>query len=166
MKLIDYDRFSAVEYARKYALKRKFGYVDVNQRAGDSTNFCSQCLFAGSKTMNLTPTIGWYYKNAGDFSPSWIDPSKFYTFLTENLIVNKIGNGYGPMGELKPIESLDIGDFIQIARNGLFAKTLIIVGFNRKIPLVATHSKDAYKKPLTEYNYKTARGVHVLGVRV
>ena len=47
-----------------------------------------------------------------------------------------------------------------------FYHSLFIVAFKGNMPLVASHSLDSYEKPLAEFNYETARGIKILGVRV
>ena len=54
-----YDRGATTAYARRWALGRNPAYYDFTELGGDCTNFVSQCLFAGSGVMNLTPVTGW-----------------------------------------------------------------------------------------------------------
>ena len=45
-QLQEYDRQSAVEYARTWALGRNPRYKDYDQWGGDCTKFISQCVHA------------------------------------------------------------------------------------------------------------------------
>lgn len=51
MKSIKYDRISAVNYAKKWALSRNPKFYDFDPIGGDCTNFISQCIYAGAKVM-------------------------------------------------------------------------------------------------------------------
>ncbi len=166
MKIIDYNRDKALAYAKRYALGRNIAYYDFSSLSGDCTNFCSQCLYAGARQMNYTPTLGWYYRSSHDRAPAWTGVNPFYKFITENIVVNRIGLGLGPFGEESDIRALSLGDFIQLANDSTYYHNLIIVGFHGSTPLVASHSIDSYGKPLTSYDFKKARGIKILGVRV
>ena len=166
MKIVDYNRALALSYAKQYALSPNPAYYNFSSIGGDCTNFASQCLFAGSMKMNFTPTFGWYYQNANNRAPAWTGVNEFYNFLTNNLIINKIGNGVGPFGEEQTISRLKCGDFIQLGRDNTFYHTLIVVSFKGKMPLLASHSIDVYEKPLADFSYEKARGISILGVRV
>ena len=43
MQIIPYNRTAAVDYARKWALKRNPAYYNFDSVGGDCTNFASQC---------------------------------------------------------------------------------------------------------------------------
>ena len=166
MKIESYNRMQAVKYAQKYALKRNDAYFDFSKLGGDCTNFCSQCLYAGSKQMNYTLDLGWYYKSSNNRAPAWSGVNQFYKFLTENIVITKIGEGYGPFAEVRNPAELDIGDFILLGTSpNLFYHAVIIVGYKGKTPLVASHSYDVLNKPITDYDYQYAKGLHILGVR-
>lgn len=166
MKIENYDRMSAVRYAHKYALNRNLAYYDFSTLGGDCTNFCSQCLYAGSRQMNYTKDVGWYYSSLNNRAPAWSGVNQFYNFLTENIVINKIGEGYGPFAEDCKLGDLSVGDFIFLGTTpNLFYHTVIVVAFRGTTPLVASHSYDALDKPITDYNYNYAKGLHILGVR-
>lgn len=87
MRQIPYDRDAAVNYARKWAMDRNPAYYDFEEIGGDCTNFASQCIFAGARIMNYTPTMGWYYRSSYDRTPSWSGVRYLYEFLTNNTSV-------------------------------------------------------------------------------
>lgn len=160
MRIIDYDREAAVEYARKWAFSRNPAYYNFNRLGGDCTNFASQCLFAGCGVMNFTPDTGWYYRSLNDRAAAWTGVEYFYRFLINNAA------GAGPFAEEVPLDKLEIGDFVQLGRDaGDFYHTPIVVGFARGVPLVAAHTNDAYNRPLNAYAFERLRCLHILGAR-
>ena len=66
---VTYDREAAISYAAKWAFQRNPKYYDFHGIGGDCTNFVSQCIYAGAKVMNFTPTFGWYYISPDDRTP-------------------------------------------------------------------------------------------------
>ena len=98
MRIFEYDRVAAVEYARKWAFARNPAYYDFTRIGGDCTNFASQCLFAGSGVMNYTPTFGWFYRSANDRSAAWTGVEYFYRFLIDNAELG-VGVGAGPFAK-------------------------------------------------------------------
>ena len=165
MREIEYNRNLAVSYARKWAFSRNPAYYDFDGIGGDCTNFASQCLYAGVDVMNYTPDLGWYYRSPTDRSAGWTGVEYFYNFLIANAQTG-VGTGVGPFAKLVGISELQIGDFIQLGREtGDFYHTLLVVGFNGNIPLVATHSYDALNRTLTSYRFEKMRCLHILGAR-
>ncbi len=165
MRIIEYARENAVNYARRWAFARNPAYYNFDRLGGDCTNFASQCLFAGAGVMNFSPDIGWYYKNLNDRSAAWTGVEYFYRFLTGNR--QGLGDGYGPFAEETTVSGLKIGDFVQFGRaTGDFYHTPVVVGFNaRGVPLLAAHTNDAFNRPLSSWSYEKIRCIHILGVR-
>jgi len=89
MQKKSYNRDVAVSYARKWAYSRNPTYYDFEKIGGDCTNFASQCIYAGSKIMNYTSVVGWYYRSASDRSASWTGVEYLFKFLT-----NKVNSSY------------------------------------------------------------------------
>ena len=173
MSIIPYDREAAVAYARRWAFARNPAYFDFSRIGGDCTNFASQCLYAGCGVMNYTPDIGWFYRSVNDRAAAWTGVEYFYRFLTNNLgdypaENGGVGSGAGPFAVKRPVDELEIGDFVQFGRaTGDFYHTPIIVGFAQgHTPLLAAHSNDAFDRPLYTYSYQQIRGIHILGARI
>lgn len=164
MKIKNYDRKSAIEYAKKWAYLRNSKYYNFDSVGGDCTSFASQCIYEGSKVMNYDKNNGWYYINGNNKSPSWTGVEFLYNFLINN-------KGIGPFGEIVNINNLELGDIAQISFDGIkFAHSLVIIniGSNPSLEnvLIAAHTFDALKKKISEYNFKKIRFIHVKGVRI
>lgn len=159
MKIFQYDRSAAYDYAKKWAFGRNPKFYDFSKIGGDCTNFASQVIYAGSGVMNYTPTFGWFYISANDRTPSWTGVEYLYNFLVNN-------EGVGPFAKEVPLEQLEVGDIVQLGRaTGDFYHSPVVVSVSGGRILVAAHSYDAFNKPLGSYNFERARGIHILGVR-
>ena len=159
MLILPYARRSAVAYARRWALARNPRWYNFDALGGDCTNFVSQCLFAGSGIMNLTPETGWYYLSLNNRTPSWTGVEFLYQFLNENTSV-------GPFGRLVNMTEAVPGDVIQLGdASGDFYHSLIIVSVRPRI-LVAAHTIDSLDRPLDSYDYDQIRFIHIEGVRI
>lgn len=154
-----YDRIKAVEYANKWAYFRNPRFFDFNDIGGDCTNFASQCLYAGSGTMNYP---AWYYYDINDRSPAWTGVEFLYDFLIKN-------NGAGPRGEDTGIENVREGDLVQLSFSGeRFEHTPVIVSVEYPITpskiLVAAHTNDAACRPLDSYAFTKIRFIKIKDV--
>jgi len=159
LKLQLYDRKHALDYARRWALRRNPLFYDFKGIGGDCTSFVSQCLFAGCCTMNFTETFGWYYISIDERAPAWTGVEYLYNFLTTN-------REEGPCGEETDVSRLELGDVVQLGRaDGTFYHTLVVTGRDRSGLLVSAHTNDAYNRPLSSYDYQRSRGIHILGYR-
>ena len=159
MKQQPYNRLAAVAYAKRWAMARNPAFYDFSELGGDCTNFVSQCVYAGSLVMNFTPTFGWYYRSPQDRTPSWTGVDYFYNFMVNN-------EGPGPqMTETGP-KDMRPGDVIQLGHaNDDYYHTLLVTrtglfpGVNNIA--VATHTFDAYMRPLNTYEAEKMRFLHV-----
>ena len=155
-----YEREHAVLYAERYAFSQNPVFGNFRGIGGNCTNFVSQCVYAGSCRMNYTSTFGWYYVSLDDRAPAWTGVEYFYNFITGN-------EGVGPFGKEALPEECETGDVIQLGRerDGYY-HTLLIVGFEGDDILVAAQTDDAFRRPLSTYNYDFARFIKILGVRL
>lgn len=159
MKEISYDRNAAVKYARAWAMERNPRYYDFEHIGGDCTNFVSQCIFAGAKVMNYTPTFGWYYHSLSNRAPAWSGVKYLYDFLIKNQSV-------GPYASIASQQKVFPGDIVQFRKkNGYYYHTSIITSVSPVI-LVCAHSYDAIDRPLSSYNYEEVRFLHIDGARI
>lgn len=157
---VPYNRVNAVQYAKTWAKKRNPNYLNFDKLGGDCTNFASQCLFAGSSTMNYTPVLGWYYNSSRDRSASWSGVQYLSDFLLSNKSV-------GPYAVETDLEHLEAGDIIQLGKNeNYFYHTPVVAQITEEDILVCAHSFDAYLRPLSSYEYQTIRCLHIQGVRI
>lgn len=159
MHKIPYNRTAAVTYARQWALSRNPVYYDFEALGGDCTNFASQCIYAGTGIMNYTPIMGWYYRSSHDRSPAWSGVEYLHNFLVSNQSV-------GPFGHIISPDSALPGDIVQLGTyGGDFYHSPVITAIVPEI-LIAAHTYDALDRPLSTYQYDTARFIHIDGVRV
>ena len=161
-----YLRDRAVTYARTWALDRNPLFLNFTGRGGDCTNFASQCLLAGSCTMDFTPDFGWYYISPDDRAPAWTSVEYFYDFMTEQPNFASENLGIGPFGREIRARELEVGDFIQL-QNGMgdYYHTLVVTGFEPNDILICAHSDDALDRRLSTYNFASLRLIHIDGVR-
>ena len=163
MKDVKYNRQKVLEYAKKWAYARNSKYYNFDTVGGDCTSFVSQCIYAGSNTMNYTKNTGWYYINGNNKSPSWSGVEFLYNFLINN-------KGFGPYGKVAKQEELELGDITQLSFDGnKFEHSLVIVNIENPFTLsgikIASHTFDSYNKPISEYIYKKIRFIHIQNVR-
>lgn len=159
MKYKEYNRLAVVEYARKWALARNPKYYNFDKVGGDCTSFASQCIHAGSRTMNYTKDTGWYYVNGNNKSPSWSGVEYLHQFLTNN-------KGIGPQAIETTQNKIEIGDIAQLSFEGeQFGHTLVIIKIENKFTLqgikIASHTFDSLDKPISEYNFQKIRWLHI-----
>ena len=155
---LPYSRSKAVAYAHRWAYFRNPDYCVCRGAGGDSTNFASQCIYAGSGVMNYTPVTGWYYNSSSDRSPSWTGVQYLYNFLTGNKSV-------GPYAAATDAAGAVPGDIVQLGnQNGYYHSPVIVAVEDGRI-YVAAHTYDAYMRPLDTYIYQKSRFLHIIGVR-
>jgi len=151
---IEYDRQKVFDYAQKWAYFRNPKYYNFDSLGGDCTNFASQCLFAGAPVMNYTKDTGWYYISLNNRAAAWTSAQFFKRFMLSN-------NGIGPIAEKRNPGELEIGDFISLSSGGRSYHTLVVVGFEGKVPLIAAHTYNAFMRRLDSYYYDEATGIHI-----
>ncbi|MBR6557002.1 MAG: amidase domain-containing protein [Clostridia bacterium] len=158
----DYDRKAAVRYAHRWAYGRNPAFYDYEELGGDCTNFASQCVFAGSRIMNFTPTYGWYYIDANQKAPAWTGVEYFWNFMTRRSF------SLGPVGEPCEVKDLRPGDIVQLRlkESGFQHSPVVVFVGQPAVPeniLLAAHSYDADNRPLSTYDYKDIRCLHITG---
>lgn len=159
MREIPYDRYAAVYYARRWAFGRNPAFYDFENIGGDCTNFASQCIYAGCRVMNYTPTYGWYYISLERRAPAWTGVEYLRNFLVTNRSV-------GPYGEEVSEDAVMPGDIVQFGDSiGRFYHSPVIVATYPQI-LLAAHSNDVLDVPLSYYSYERIRFLHILGARI
>jgi len=149
--MTQYNRNQVLKYAMAWAFTRNPRYMDFTTLGGDCTNFVSQCLVAGGLPQNYAKDTGWYYKSPTDRAAAFSGVEYLYNYLTKNKIATEA-----------PVESLEIGDIIQLSFDGeKFVHSLIVVEAGTN-PKIATHTMDSFGRPISSYGYITARGLHIL----
>lgn len=163
MTFVPYDRGAAVRYAHIWAYGRNPRFYDYESIGGDCTNFASQCLYAGSLTMDYSPTYGWYYIDANRKAPAWTGVIYLYNYLTRTRAAP------GPAAYDASVGDVEPGDLVQMSfDSSQWAHTPVIVsvGTPRSYDsiLVAAHSYDADYRPLSSYDFSMIRFLHITGV--
>ncbi|MBS7297541.1 MAG: amidase domain-containing protein [Eubacteriales bacterium] len=154
-----YDREAAASYARRWAFSFNPEFYNFSDIGGDCTNFASQCLLAGGLEMNFTPVFGWYYISVNNRTPSWTGVNELYNFLISN-------RGVGPKAVEVGLPDVQLADLIQLELYGddSFDHTPVVVDVGMGTPdtvLVAAHTNAAYRRPLSTYNYRNLRCLHI-----
>lgn len=161
-----YQRERAVEYAKTWALRRNPLFIDFTGIGGNCTNFVSQAILAGSCVMNYTKDFGWYYISPEERAPAWSGVEFFYDFITEQPEFASQNGGIGPYGREVERAEVALGDVIQYANSmGDWYHTVMITAFDGDEILVSAQSNDALDRPLSTYNFTSARFLHIEGVR-
>ncbi len=161
-----YQRERAVEYAKTWALRRNPLFIDFTGIGGNCTNFVSQCVLAGCCVMNYTKNFGWYYISSEERAPAWSSVEFFYDFFTEQPSFASQNGGVGPYAREVMREEVELGDVIQYAnRSGDWYHTVIVTGFDGDEILISAQSNDALDRPISTYNFETARFLHIEGAR-
>ena len=154
-----YDRLQAAQYAQEWALSKNPNFYYFGGIGGDCTNFVSQCLLAGGGVMNFDYLNGWFYISQADRSPSWTSVAYLQQFLLRQA------KTIGPFATISPIENLEVGDIIQLRQNAThFNHTLIVSDIVGGKIFVCAHSDAAKNRPLDDYNFVQALGLHVEGI--
>lgn len=162
-----YNRERSVEYARRWALSRNPLFFDFTGGGGNCTNFVSQCLLAGGSVMNPTETFGWYYIDVRNRAPAWTGVREFYEFVCGLDDFAPKTERQGPFCEEVTRERVEIGDVIQLSNSrGIFYHSLLVSRFEDGDILVCAQSNDALDRPLSTYNFATARFLHVQGINI
>ena len=163
MKVKEYNRKKAIEYAEKWAYRRNPRYYNFDSVGGDCTSFISQCIYVGCNTMNYKKHIGWYYNSPTDRTASWSGVEFLFNFLISN-------KGVGPKAIKGKISDLEIGDVIQLKfLKDRFSHSLIIVdkkGNNLEDIYISTHTEDAYYRQLSTYNFEDIRFLHITNIGI
>ena len=112
--------------------------------------------------MNFTPTFGWYYIDANQKAPAWTGVMYLWNFLTRKDF------SVGPVGEPCRMEELRPGDIVQLSFKGEdFHHSPVVVSVGRNPSpeniLVAAHSYDADNRPLSTYEFRSIRFLHIAG---
>ncbi len=155
--LLPYNRNAGIDYAVKWALSRNPNYYNFDKIGGDCTNFISQCIYAGAKRMNYTPTFGWYYNSLSSRSPAWTSAMFLNRFLKTNMST-------GPRSNVVDKTLISPGDIIQLQdANGHIYHSLYVLSIDSDI-LIAAHDDDALYRPLSSYTYANAIFLKIIGV--
>ena len=116
--------------------------------------------------MDYTETFGWYFISDVDRAPAWSGVEYLYDFLTGSGDYPTNTDRPGPYGREVRMRQTQIGDVIQLARDGDFYHSLLISGFEGNDIFVCAHSDDALDRRLSTYSFDSLRFIHIDGVRM
>lgn len=135
-----YNGYYATTYAKKWAKSRNPRYNDHDGAGGDCTNFVSQCVVAGGKSMTkpspvpagITGTVNhWYsvrYTSNGAYkwkeSSSFVNVLDFYTYWKYKGVTTAL---YSSKAALK--DGAGVGNVVQLKNgSGKWYHSIIITG--------------------------------------
>lgn len=123
----EYNRESAVSYAKRWALDRNPQYKDYDPWGGNCTNFISQSIHAGLIPFDYEGNNimkQWYWHNDSSRTPSWTGSEPFYQYLINNN--NSKTSNFGVYARLAEYDELEIGDLVQLVKDDKAYHTMII----------------------------------------
>lgn len=143
-----YDRYAAWDYARNWWYRRNTAvYNDYGSNPGDDcTNFVSQCIHNGGAPMDNTGSWQWYSLNKSD-SVAWVNVVAIWNYLVNNTWT-------GPYGVAAWVDSVDVGDLLQLDFGGGWGHCPIITtkgGQTFDAIFVAAHSENHFDYPISYY---------------
>lgn len=162
LKINRYNRENVINYALKYALQKNPEYFDYTNQGGNCTNYISQCVYAGAPKMQVNAN-GWYYFSPANTSVSWANVEPFYNFITSNA-------GEGPFAKESPLNMCEVGDIIQLKfyNKSVYSHALVVTKIESLTPrgiFVCANTRDVKNVPLSFYNVKEYRLLHILGYK-
>lgn len=137
-------------------------YANFSDYGGDCTNYASQILYSGCKTMYKKSGSGiagsnyWFYRSASDRSSSWTGVNELRSFLLNNKTK-------GPSGSISStFGALESGDIIQLGSNGNFYHS--IIAYNKGgDPTVTAHSSKYSGYYSSRYGGTPNSKIHIAG---
>ncbi|MBN9647359.1 amidase domain-containing protein [Terrisporobacter glycolicus] len=125
----EYDRIGATQYARGWALSRNPKFQDYEEWGGNCTNYISQCVNAGGIPMDPygdNVMKEWYWYSDKKRTPSWTAAQPFFEYFTRNN--NDNTNNFGVYATESNYEEMELGDIVQLIKDGKAYHTMIITG--------------------------------------
>lgn len=125
----EYDRIGATQYARGWALSRNPKFQDYEEWGGNCTNYISQCVNAGGIPMDPygdNVMKEWYWYSDNKRTPSWTAAQPFFEYFTRNN--NDNTNNFGAYAAESNYEEMELGDIVQLIKDGKAYHTMIITG--------------------------------------
>lgn len=152
----NYDRKSAVQYAKKWALSRNPAYQDYENWGGDCTNYISQCLYFGGIPFDHVGNNilkQWYWYNNNNRTPSWTGAEPFYKYLITNN--SQETQNFGIYATETSYNDLQPGDIVQLlnednlAYHNMIITKVILDGEYLIDYLICQHTYDLLNYPLS-----------------
>ena len=125
----EYNRISATQYARRWALSRNPKFKDYEELGGNCTNYISQCVNAGGIPMDSDGNNimkEWYWYNDSNRTPSWTGSQPFFEYFTKNN--SDESENFGVYAKQTNYDELELGDVVQLIKDGKAYHTMMITG--------------------------------------
>ncbi len=163
-----YSSVNAVSYALNHYIN--YNNLYPNYAELDSTNFVSQCLFAGGVPMQQDSSknllLNWYClsKNSIDntlISSTWYSAEHFYKYWSNNA--NKYFTfTLKDLSKPNVLNSIEPGDPITIFKYNKISSCVIVIRREGNHILCASHAEDTVDTRLVDFNLNQFR-VYKLG---
>lgn len=101
-------------------------YANFEGDGGDCTNYASQVLYSGCRTMYARSGSGiagsnyWFYRRSNDRSSSWTGANELRSFLLNNTTKGPSGNISSTFG------ALESGDIIQLGSDDNYGHSIVV----------------------------------------
>ncbi|OOB78836.1 MAG: hypothetical protein ATN34_03505 [Epulopiscium sp. Nele67-Bin002] len=158
-----YDAIDAISYALMYY--KEYNNIYPNYGDLDSTNFVSQCLFAGGLPMqhnaNKDPLLNWYCLSKNQYnedliSPTWYCADYFYKYWSSSA-----GEHFTfTVKDVKRPKVLDLiepGDPITLFNHNKITNCIIVIRREGEHIICASHEENTIDMRLVEFNLRMFR---------
>lgn len=137
-------------------------YANFEGYGGDCTNYASQVLYSGCKTMYAKRGSGiagsnyWFYRSSNDRSSSWTGVNELRSFLLNN-------STKGPSASISStFGALESGDIIQLGSNGNFYHSIVVYNKGGD-PTVTAHTNSYFGYYSSRYGGSSNSKIHIDG---
>lgn len=125
----NYDRETAIEYAKKYVIERNLDDFDMfDYYGGNCQNYASQVIFTGGIPMDIYGEDVWkYYGSTPSSSNTKYGRSSSWTIVNDFYLYAKSNEGYGLCSEVDVnYYYADKGDIMQVGYDDFFHHTIVV----------------------------------------
>ena len=137
-------------------------YANFEGYGGDCTNYASQVLYSGCRTMYARSGSGiagsnyWFYRSSNDRSSSWTGVNELRSFLLNNTTKGPSGNTSSTFG------ALESGDIIQLGSGGNYYHSIVVYKQGGD-PYVTAHTSSYSGYYSSRYGGSSNSKIHIDG---